>query len=186
MMTKGSTSVPIQRKSQKTKQDEMKNIKAKLKKKENEIKALEKELSTLRDEYLRQVAEGENQRKRLEREKMEFYQYALAELFKDVLNIKDNFERALASGKQDKGKDFRHGVEMIYKQLADLLTKQGVLPIEVEGKAFDPNFHQAFATEESEDVDKIEVIEEFQKGYILHDRLLRPALVKVRVPKKGK
>ena len=75
---------------------------------------------------------------------------------------------------------------MIYKQLSDLLTKQGVVPIEVDGKAFDPNYHQAFATEESEEVESIEVIEEFQKGYILHDRLLRPSLVKVVVPKKDK
>jgi molecular chaperone GrpE len=185
-MTKGSTSVPIQRKIQKTNKDEIKSIKTKLKKREREIKTLKEELTTLKDEYLRQAAEGENQRKRLEREKMEFYQYALAELFKDVLNIQDNFERALASDEQAKNKDFRHGVELIYKQLSDLLTKQGIVPIEVDGKAFDPNFHQAFATEESEEAESIEVIEEFQKGYMLHDRLLRPALVKVMVPKKDK
>jgi molecular chaperone GrpE len=74
---------------------------------------------------------------------------------------------------------------MIYKQYKDLLMKQGVKPIEIKEKKFDPHLHQAFMTEESEDVEEPEVAEELQKGYTLHNRLLRPALVKVVVPKKG-
>ena len=73
---------------------------------------------------------------------------------------------------------------MIYKQLLDLLMKQGVKPIEIKDKKFDPNYHQAFIIEESNDVDEPEVSQELQKGYLLHDRLIRPSLVKVIMPKK--
>jgi len=173
------------KKSRKTKRDDPEALKKKLKNTQTEIKKLSKELEKLKEEYLRQLADKENLRKRLEREKSEFYDYALSELLKEFLVVLDNFERALESQYQENGKSFREGIEMIYKQYRDLLLKQGIIPIEIKEKKFDPQFHQAFMTEESEEVDEPEVAEELQKGYMLHNRLLRPALVKVIVPKKG-
>ena len=166
------------------KQDELKTLRAKLKKKETEVKALKKEKQKLNGDLLRQLADKENMRKRLEREKREFLQFALSELLSEMLTILDNFERALENADKTKDDNFLKGIEMIYKQYLDALKKQGVKPLELSDKRFDPNFHQAFATEESEDVNAPEIVEEFQKGYTLHERLLRPSLVKVVVPKK--
>lgn len=166
--------------------DETRMLKKKLKKKETEIKKLAKEIGELKQEYLRQLAERENLRKRLEREKSEYYDYALSELLKELLVVLDNFERALESEDQGDGKSFREGIEMIYKHYRDLLMKQGVTPIEIREKKFDPRLQQAFMTEESDEVKEPEVGQELQRGYKLHDRLLRPSLVKVIVPKKGR
>lgn len=165
--------------------DKTKALKNKLKKKEAEVRLLKKENTALKDRNLRKMAEMENFRKRLDREKTEFYQYALSEFLKELFAVLDNLERALESQDQGDGKSFREGIEMIYKQYLDLLLRQGVIPIEIKGKKFNPHLHQALITEESEDVEEPEVIEELQKGYTLHNRLLRPALVKVVVPKKG-
>ena len=180
-------------KANKDRADESKSLKNKLKKKEEEIKELKKELEDLnkekeeyKTEYLRQLADKENLRKRLEREKTEFYQHALSEALVDFLSVLDNFERALQSEDLGEQKSFREGVEMIYKQFLSELAKQGVQPIDLSDKKFDPRFHQAFATQESSDVEEAEVGEEFQRGYTLNGRLLRPALVKVIVPKKEK
>ena len=169
----------------KDKQNETKTLKNKLKKKETETKKLKKEMKKIKDDYLRAIADKENARKRLEREKNEFYQYALIDLLKELLVVLDNFERAIKSKDQRDTKSFQEGIELIYKQFLRLLIKQGVTPIESKGKKFDPHLHQAFITEESDEVEDAEVIEELQQGYTLHNRLLRPALVKVVVPKKG-
>ena len=142
-------------------------------------------MKDLNELILRKMADMENLKKRIERDKTEFYQYALSEFLKELFTVLDNFERALESQDQGNGKSFREGVEMIYKQYQDMLVKFGARPIEIEGKKFDPRLHQAFITEESEDVQEPEVIEELQKGYTLHNRLLRPTLVKVAVPKKS-
>lgn len=173
-------------KEDKEKQVKIKSLKERLKKRESEIKILKWENAKLKEEYLRKLADMENLRKRVEREKTEFYQYALSDLLKELFAVLDNFERALESQDQENGKSFREGIELIYRQYLDLLLKQGVAPIEVKGKKFDPHLHQAFITIESEDVTEPLVIEELRKGYTLHKRLLRPALVKVSVPKKGK
>jgi molecular chaperone GrpE len=164
--------------------EETKSLKSKLKKKEAEVKALKKDIEEFKDKYLRALAEMENLRKRAEREKTEYRNYALAELLRELLVVLDNFERALQSWDQTDGKTFQEGVEMIYRMFLDLLMKKGVVPIVIEDKRFDPSLHQAVLTEESEDVEEPEVIEELQRGYRLHGRLLRPSLVKVLVPKK--
>ncbi|MDD8025816.1 MAG: nucleotide exchange factor GrpE [Acidobacteriota bacterium] len=143
-----------------------------------------REIAGLKDRYLRTAAELENQRKRLDREKSEYYQYALAELLKDLLAISDNFERAMAAHAAAGGEGFEEGIGLIHKQMLDLLRKQGVTPIDVADAAFDPTFQQAIVTEASAEVEEPRVVEEMQRGYLLHDRLLRPALVKVLVPKK--
>jgi len=162
------------------------HVKDKLKKKDAEIKRLKGELDDLKEAHLRRLADMENLRKRFEREKAEFQQYALSDLMLELLAIGDNFERALQSEPSDAAsKTFREGVELISRMFQSLLTKHGVRPIVIENRAFDPNFHHAMMVEESEEVEEPTVAEELQKGYLLHDRLLRPTLVKVLVPKKG-
>jgi len=153
---------------------------------EKEIKKLKEEIEELKQDYLRQMADKENLRKRLEREKSEYYQYALSEFFGELLGVLDNLERSLKSEEKGSAESLKEGVEMIYRQLIDLLNKYGVKPIEIKEKIFNPHLHQAFVTEESEDVEEPQVSEEFQRGYTLHERLLRPSLVKVTLPKKEK
>jgi molecular chaperone GrpE len=172
--------------------EEVKSLKGKLKKKEHELKhqkkeneELKKELSELKDKYLRALAEMDNQRKRLDREKNDFYQFALGDILKDVLSVLDNFERALQSKDQTDGQSYEEGIELIHKLLLDLIRKRGVTLVEAEGIKFDPTIHQAILTEESEEVKEPEIGEVLQKGYKINARLLRPALVKVIVPKKS-
>ena len=155
-----------------------------LRKKDTEIRKLKKEYKELKETYLRELAEKENLRKRLEKEKSEFYQYALSDCLTELLSVVDNFERALDSSQEGDEPNLQEGLRMIYRQLQDVISKQGVKPIEIKDGVFDPQFQQALLTEESEDVSAVEVAEELQRGYTLHERLLRPALVKVRVPKK--
>lgn len=171
-----------QKKTPKKKKVDSKDIK--LKKKDSEIKELREECEKLRQEYLRQAADKENLRKRLEKEKQDFYQYALSDFLLEILGVIDNFERALESKGKTKGKSLQEGVEMIHKQLLDILKKNGVKPVDLDEKAFNPHLHQAFMSEESEEVSEPTVGEVFQRGYTLHDRLLRPSLVKVLTPKK--
>jgi molecular chaperone GrpE len=154
------------------------------KKFEEEVKKLKEELQEVKQDYLRQIADKENLRKRLEREKSDYYQYALSEFFGELLVVLDNFERSLKSDEQKNLGNFQEGIEMIYKQLIDLLNKYGVKPIEIKDKTFNPHLHQAFMTEESEEIEEPQVGEEFQRGYTLNERLLRPSLVKVMLPKK--
>jgi molecular chaperone GrpE len=162
------------------------HCKEKLKKKDAEIKGLKKELDDLKDAHLRRLADMENLRKRFEREKAEFQQYALSGLLLELLDIGDNFERALQSGPAETdGKTFREGIELILRQFQSLLARHGVRAIEIKDKAFDPNFQHAMSVAESDEVQEPTVSEELQKGYMLHERLLRPTMVKVLVPKKG-
>jgi molecular chaperone GrpE len=163
-----------------------KHVREKLRKKEAELKSLKKELDELKDAHLRRLADTENLRKRFEREKADFEQYALSGLLLELLDIGDNFERALQTGPSEAdGKTFREGVELILRMFQSLLAKHGVRPIVLENRAFDPNFHHAMTVAESDEVSEPTIEEELQRGYLLHDRLLRPALVKVLVPKKG-
>lgn len=150
------------------------------------VKRLKQELEDLKEAHLRRLADMENLRKRFERERAEFQQYAVSELLRELLTVSDNFERALQSAPADgEGKTYREGVELIFRMFQGLLAKNGVRPIDLKDRAFDPNFHHAMIVEESEEVEEPTVQEELQKGYLIHDRLLRPTLVKVLVPKKG-
>jgi len=120
----------------------------------------------------------------MEREKNEFFQYALSDVFREIISILDNFDRALEKKEEGDKKHFREGVKLIYKQLENLLKKHGIKPIKLEGNKFDPRFHEALMSEESDNVKEPTVSEVIQKGFMIHQRLLRPALVKVQVPKK--
>jgi len=133
----------------------------------------------LQDRVLRTLADFENFRKRSEREKQVFFKYALAETIKDILPVIDNFDRALEHAEE--GDEFHKGVLLIYKQLVDLLQRHGLKPIEESGVHFDTNIHEAVVREEDTSVPNHTVTAILQKGYFLHDRLLRPALVKVAV-----
>lgn len=161
-------------------------LQSELESKDREIAGLKQAVEELKDKFLRSVAELDNIRKRTEREKEEFFQYALSDLLRDILPIIDNFERALKTSDDEvDGKTFREGVELIYRMLLNLVKKHGVRPIQLENNKFDPNLHQALVSEESAEVSEPEIKEELQKGYLLHNRLLRPTMVKVIIPKKN-
>lgn len=139
---------------------------------------LEKELQELKDQYLRSRADFENFRRRNEREKTDYFRHALSGVMRELLPVVDNFERALASGTEG-GEDFRKGIELIARQFVDVLHKQGLRAVDEAGVPFDPTIHEAITSEEKADVPSNTVVEVFQKGYFLNDRLVRPALVKV-------
>ena len=162
----------------------IKALQAQIEKKNVEIENLQQEAERMREEFLRNAADKENLRKRLEREKNDYFQYALADLLRELLTVLDNFERALDSGTEQDGPAFREGIDLIYRHYLDALRKRGVTPMDTELARFDPTLQQAFITEESEEVEEPTVSEVLQKGYMLHGRLLRPAMVKVAVPKK--
>ncbi|HEX7421625.1 MAG TPA: nucleotide exchange factor GrpE [Thermoanaerobaculia bacterium] len=137
------------------------------------------DLRKLNDRYLRTVADFENYRKRSDREKDDFRKYAITNLLRDLLPVLDNFDRALDHAEQ--GDDFHKGVLLIYKQLYDIIQRAGLKPIDEVDVRFDPNIHEAVIREENPSVPAQTVTALLQKGYFLHDRLLRPALVKVAV-----
>jgi molecular chaperone GrpE len=141
--------------------------------------SVDQEMRDVRDRYLRTLADFENYRKRADREKADFFKYALAATIKDLLPVLDNFDRALEHAEE--GDEFHKGVLLICKQLFDVLQRHGVKPIDESGVHFDPNIHEAVVTEEDPSLPAHTVVAILQKGYYLHDRLLRPALVKVAV-----
>lgn len=141
--------------------------------------ALRQENRDLRDRVLRTMADYENFRKRAEREKQDFFRYALAGTMKELLPVLDNFERALEHSEEDD--EFHKGVSLIYKQLLEALQKAGLRAITEADVRFDPNIHEAVVREENSSVPSHTVVAILQKGYFLNDRLLRPALVKVAV-----
>lgn len=137
------------------------------------------DLRKLNDRYLRTLADFDNYRKRTERDKEDFRRYALTNILRDLLPILDNFDRALDHAEE--GDEFHKGVLLIYKQLWDVLQKAGLTPINETGVHFNPNLHEAVMREDDSSVPSQTVTAVLQKGYFLHDRLLRPALVKVAV-----
>jgi molecular chaperone GrpE len=133
------------------------------------------------DRLLRLQADFENTRKRLEREKNDFIKFANEGIVLELLSILDDLERTveLAQSKHQDLAAFLKGVEMILAHLYEMLKEQGVKPIEANGKIFDPNYHEALMQVETKDVPEHTVVEELQKGYLLNDRLIRTAKVKV-------
>ena len=158
---------------------------AELAKLRENLEAKEKEANENYDRYLRQVAESENFRKRANRERDEAIRFANEALVKDLLPVVDNLERAVAHAKDGgNGKPLVEGVEMVLRGFFDTLAKHGVVPIAAVGQRFDPEKHEAMAQIESGTYEPDTVVEEYHKGYLLRDRLLRPALVSVaKTPK---
>jgi molecular chaperone GrpE len=141
------------------------------------------ELQRERDQYydllLRKTAEFDNYRRRTERERQAQAEAAGADVLKELLPLVDDLERALKADSGEGTESYRRGVELILKRLGDTLKRRGVTTIDALGADFDPNYHQAVAYEPAEGRREGEVIEEFGRGYMLGDRLLRPSMVKV-------
>ena len=139
---------------------------------------MQRERDDFKDRWLRKSAEFDNYRKRVERERREQADQAVVDILQELLPVVDDFDRALTVA-GDEGGAYRKGIELIHAKLHDMLRKQGVRAMDVLGSDFDPNIHMAVMHEDSPEHREGEVIGELQKGYMLHERLLRPAMVKV-------
>ena len=137
------------------------------------------EKADLRDRLLRALADFDNFRRRAERDRSEYVQFAAMEMVRDLIPILDDFRRAMKVETADK--EYAKGIELIDQRLFEALKKAGLEPIEAAGKLFDPNLHQAVVRVQSEEFPDQTVLEEFQSGYNFKGKLLRPAMVKVAV-----
>jgi len=154
--------------------------------KESEYQKFLAEVAEWKDKYVRLYAEFDNARKRMEREKGEFVKYANQELLADFLDILDDLERSIeaARASHEDYAAFLKGIEMVMAHVYDLLKKNDVKPIESKGKMFDPHCHEALMQEERDDLEEGTVVEEFQKGYMLGNRVIRTNKVKVAKKKE--
>ncbi len=143
-----------------------------------ELEQVRAELEDTKDKFLRSLADFDNYRKRVAREREELTRCANEELIKRLLEVVDNIERALeAARKTQDFEGFKKGIELIYEHLKEILSKEGLCPIECLGKGFDPNFHEAVMMLEKDGVESGKVVEEVQKGYTLNGRVIRPSKV---------
>jgi len=140
---------------------------------------LRRERDDYYDRWLRKTAEFDNYRRRVERERREQADQAVLNLLQELLLVVDDFDRALTVDAGDEAGAYRKGVELMHAKLHDLLRREGVKAIEALGADFDPNLHQAVMHEISPNHREGEVIGELRRGYLINDRLLRPAMVKV-------
>ena len=165
----------------KVKDKRLESLQEELAAKSSELEAKIKEEEDLRDQLLRLKADFENAKKRWIREQAEFQEQANRELLTQFLEIHDDFERALAAGGPESSESFRAGVEMIAKRLESFLKSYGVVPMEAQGKPFDPAQHEAVAHEETDPVAESTVLAELRKGYLMNGKVLRHAVVTVAV-----
>jgi len=154
---------------------------------EAKLEAKEKEAVETYDRLLRASAEFDNYKKRSSREMEEFRKFANQSLIKEMLSVVDNLELAMNSSNGNKAidKDLLQGLEMTHKEILKVFEKFNVKPIDAKGQPFDPTFHEAVMQEETNDSPKNTVINELQRGYMIHDRLLRPSMVVVAKPKES-
>ena len=145
----------------------------------DELAALQKEKDDLYDRILRLQAEYDNFKRRSQKEKEAERKYKAQDLVNDLLPVLDNFERALQVEQTEATSNLIEGISMVYRQLQDALTNNGVEVIVTEGKEFDPNLHHAVMQVEDENHESNHIVEELQKGYMLKDRVIRPSMVKV-------
>jgi molecular chaperone GrpE len=148
-----------------------------------DVAALEAEKAELQDRLLRTQAEFQNLRRRVEKEKLEFSEYASMEAARALLPILDDFERALKA--ENNGDEYVKGMELIHQRFAAALEKLGLEPMNAQGQPFDPHAHHAVEMVETEEADDQTVLGEYQRGYNFKGRLLRPAMVKVAVTPKN-
>ncbi len=158
---------------------------------EADLKAAREEAAEWQDKFLRKAAEFENFRKRTDKEKIDSMALAKSSLLREFLPVADACERALQSmgnggNAASELEQYREGVELLYKQLLDTLGRAGVVPIESEGKPFDPNLHEALSRKEDTNHEVDTVVEELRRGYLFKDKLLRPAQVIVAVKSEQK
>jgi molecular chaperone GrpE len=186
-----------EKKTPSKKRTSAKQLHKELKEKEDLLEELKEERNEYKDKYLRNLAEIDNFRKRVKKEKEDYQKYVLSEFLLDLLTIYDNLERALKAKTpaqkdgsvltllvSEDEKSIISGVQMIYKQFSDLLKKYNVVEIDALGKHFDPNVHQALSKDEREGITEPTVIEVYQKGFMYNDKLLKPSLVLVAIPKE--
>ena len=148
--------------------------------KKNKKDKKDEKIDELTDRLTRQMAEFDNFRKRTEKEKSQMYEIGAKDIIEKILPVVDNFERGLASmSEEDKATPFAEGMEKIYKQLMTTLESIGVKAIEAVGKEFNPDFHNAVMHVEDEELGENIIAEEFQKGYMYHDSVVRHSMVKV-------
>jgi molecular chaperone GrpE len=152
---------------------------------ESESKKLATELEDMRQSLLRQQADFQNYRKRIEKERSEDSKRSTARVVEALIPVVDGFEHALAAHREAEYENYRKGFELIYKQLLDNLNRLGVERIEPVGKSFDPHLHQAMDRTETTDHADGSILEVFQPGYVFHGRVLRPAMVRVAVHPGG-
>ena len=145
----------------------------------NERDELAKKNADLEDRLLRARAEFDNARRRVERERSEYIQFAAMDLVKDLLPVLDDFERALKVETADR--DYAKGVELIYQRMFETLKKMGLEPITTAGCQFDPNLHQAVERVQTDEAEDLSILSEYQRGYNFKGKLLRPAMVRVAV-----
>ncbi|MBQ4467162.1 MAG: nucleotide exchange factor GrpE [Firmicutes bacterium] len=138
----------------------------------------DKKIEELNAKYMRLMADFQNQKKRFDKEKADIYQYANEKIVKNLLEVLDNFERALDATK-DADPSLHDGMELIFKQLMTALENAGVAEIKALGEEFDPNFHNAVMMEETDEYESNKVSGVMQKGYTLNSRVIRPSMVKV-------
>ena len=145
----------------------------------------DEELHALNDKYLRLAAEFDNYKRRVQRDQQDTIRFANEKLFKDLLPTLDNLERALQSGReQDRIEGLLEGVNLTYKHFLDTLQKMGIKQVSSVGEVFDPAKHQAVGQVESDTTPENVIVDEYQKGYFVHDRILRPAMVTVAKTKE--
>ena len=176
--------------SDSTKNDEP-QVEADSTEEENEEDRLQEEVRTLKEDKIRVLAEMENLRKRFDREKIDSIKYGSVNFARDILSPGDNLERALSAINQEEDhpqsiKNLIEGLKMVQKEFSSALEKNGISKINSMNEKFDPNLHQAMMEVERDDLDEGIVVQEIQTGYMMHDRLLRPAMVGVsKKPKQN-
>ena len=162
------------------KQTEEETVEQQLAKANDEIQTLTAKVEEMENRYLRLQADFDNSRRRSKLDLEAAQKYRVQSLAGDLIQALDNFERALAiQSDNEETVSLRQGLEMVYRNMLEALKKEGVEPIEAVGKEFDPNVHQAVMQVNDENYGSNIVVEEFQKGYMLKDRVLRPSMVKV-------
>ena len=163
------------------KQTEEETVEQQLAKANDEIQTLTAKVEEMENRYLRLQADFDNSRRRSKLDLEAAQKYRVQSLAGDLIQALDNFERALAiQSDNEETVSLRQGLEMVYRNMLEALKKEGVEPIEAVGKEFDPNVHQAVMQVNDENYGSNIVVEEFQKGYMLKDRVLRPSMVKVK------
>jgi molecular chaperone GrpE len=153
---------------------------------EHQLNAKEEEAKETYDRLLRVSAEFENYKKRSAREMEDFRKFANQSLLKEMLSVVDNLELAInsANEKQKSGSSLKEGLDLTLREILRVFEKFNVTPIESKGKSFDPTYHEAMMQEETDEYPENTVTNEMQKGYLIHDRLLRPAMVVVAKPRR--
>ena len=151
---------------------------------DDKIRQLEDEVQDAKDRYLRTLADMDNMRRRHERDRQDLLKFASEKLLQDLLPVLDSFEKATAASGAEAGNAVVEGIRMVHKQLTHVLESNGLKTVDAAGKTFDPNLHQAIQRIEG-DVGEETVKDEYQKGYTLNGRLIRPSMVSVLVPKSG-